>query len=123
MLKVHTKNFGDVAFLCLQGRIVRGESVNLLNVVNSQTKIRTFVLDLAKVSAVDARGLGLMLELRAYLESNGIALKLMNVNKLVGKVFEVTGLDSVFEITSGVEFRLAASPRRPASALGFASCP
>ena len=35
MLKVHAKNLGTVAVLCLQGRIVNGETETLRNAVHS----------------------------------------------------------------------------------------
>ncbi len=126
MLKVHARNLGNVAFLCMQGQIVTGETEILRNAVRfqseAQSKVSTVVLDLAKVTTVDARGLGVMLELRQQVQSNGIAFKIMNVNKLVGRVLEVTHLDSVFELTSGVEFFPAVSRRRPASEMRFATC-
>ena len=46
----------------------------------------------------------------------------MNVSKLVTRVLEVTRLDSVFEVTSGVEFFPAVSRGRPASVAQLASC-
>jgi anti-anti-sigma factor len=126
MLKVHARNLGNVAFLCMQGQIVNGETETLRKAVRlqseAQSDVRTVVLDLALVSTVDAGGLGVMLELRTLVQSKGIGFKLMNVSKVVGRVLEVTRLDSVFEVTSGVEFFPAVSRRRPASAMEFASC-
>ena len=122
MLKVHARNLGNVAILCLQGRIVSGETATLCNAVHSQSDVTTVVLDLARVSAVDARGLGVILELREQAESKGIGFKLMNVTKLVSKVLEITRLDSVFEVTSGVEFSLAVSRRQTASVMELAPC-
>ncbi len=126
MLKVQSRNLGDVAFLCMQGQIVRAETEVLLNAVRSQSEARsdvsTVVLDLARVSIVDAGGLSVMLQLREQVQAKGIGFKLMNVSKLVGSVLEVTRLDSVFEVTSGVEFFPAVSRRQPASAMRFASC-
>jgi len=126
MLKVHARNLGNVAFLCVQGQLVNGETKILRNAVHLQAEarsdVRTVVLDLALVSTVDAGGLGMMLELRTLVQSKGIGFKLMNVSKLVGKVLEVTRLDTVFEVTSGVEFFPAISQRRPASARPFAFC-
>src|SRR6266849_8378453 len=100
MLKVHAKNLGTVAILCLQGRVVRGETAALLNGVHSQSEVSAVVLDLARVSTIDAGGLGVMLELREQTQSKGIAFKLINVTKLVSRLLEITRLNSVFEITS-----------------------
>ena len=121
MLKVHAKNLGTVAILCLQGRIVNGETATLRDAVRSQSQVSAVVLDLARVSTVDARGLGVMLGLRQQTESKGIGFKLMNVNKLVSRVLQVTRLDSVFEVTSGVEL-WPVSRGRPASVMEFAPC-
>src|SRR5258706_142132 len=117
MLKVHARNLGNVAFLCMQGQIVNGERETLRKAVYSQSDVSTVVLDLAQVSTVDAGGLGVMLELREQIQAKGISFKIMNVSKLVGQVLEVTRLDSVFEVTSGVEFFPAVSRRRSASAM------
>src|SRR5713101_5145891 len=122
MLKVHAKNLGNVAVLCLQGQIVNGEAETLRKAVHSLSEVSAVILDLARVTTVDAGGLGVMLELRAQAESKGISFKLMNVSRRVGSVLEVTRLDSVFEVTSGVEFFPAVSRRRPASVMEFASC-
>jgi anti-anti-sigma factor len=121
MLKVESRNLGEVAFLCMQGQIVNGETETLRHAVQSQRDASTVVLDLSRVSIVDARGLGAMLELREQAQSKGISFKLMNVGKLVGRVLEVTRLDSVFEVTSGVEF-FPVSRRSPVSAARLASC-
>jgi anti-anti-sigma factor len=122
MLKVHAKNLGTVAVLCLQGRIVKGETDILRDAVHSLSEVSAVILDLARVTTVDAGGLGVMLELRAQAESKGIRFELMNVTKLVSRVLEVTRLDSVFEVTSGAEFFPAVSRRRPASVMRLASC-
>ena len=122
MLKVHARNLGNVAFLCMQGQIVTGETETLRNAVRFQSDVSVVVLDLARVSTVDAGGLGVMLALREQAQSKGIGFKLMNVSKLVGRVLEITRLDSVFEVTSEVELFPAVSRRRPASVMQFAPC-
>ena len=122
MLKVHAKNLGNVAILCLQGRIVIGETEILCNAVNSLSAVSAVILDLARVTTVDARGLGVMLELRAQAEAKGIRFELMNVTKWVRSVLEITRLDSVFQITSGVEFFPAVSRGQRASLAELASC-
>ncbi len=126
MLKVHAQKLGTVAILCLQGRIVNGETEILRNAVHSLAEalpeVSAVILDLARVTTVDAGGLGAMLELRAQAESKGIRFELMNVNRWVSKVLELTHLDSVFKITSAVEFFPAVSGRRQVSAARLSSC-
>lgn len=122
MLKVNTRNLGPVTILCLEGRIVNGETATLRHAVNSQSRVNAIVLDLARVSTVDASGLGLMLELRQQTEARGVRFKLMNATKFVRRIFEITGLDSVFEVTSGVEFLPTISRTQRASVMKLAPC-
>src|SRR5436305_10459398 len=123
MLKIHTRNSGNVAVLCVQGRIVNGETAPLRDAVNSQSRVGILVLDLGRVSTIDASGLGLMLELRRQSLAKGICFKLMNVTKLVGRVLEVTQLDSVFEVAPTIEL-LPATSRMPSHrVLPFARFP
>ena len=122
MLKVHAKNLGTATVLCLQGQIVIGDTETLRNVVQSLSETSAVILDLARVMTVDAHGLGVMLELREQAESKGIRFELTNVTKLVSRVLEVTHLDSVFDVTSGVEFFPAVSRGRQEATPWLASC-
>jgi len=123
MLKVHIKNFGSVAILCLQGRIVSGETAALRKAVDSQSQVTAVVLDLTRVSTIDAHGLGVLLDLREQLRSKGNAFRLMNVTPLVNHVLQITRLNTVFETTSAEKILSAVSQGRPASALKLVSCP
>lgn len=100
MLKVQVKKTGSIAILHLQGRIIRGETAVLQNAMNSQTEVSAVMLDLGGVNAIDAHGLGVMLQLREGTETKGIEFKLVNVTKNVRRILEITRLDSVFEINS-----------------------
>ena len=110
MLKVHIRNLGGIAILCLEGRIIRGETDSLLKAVHSQTGVRALILDLGRVSTVDAGGLGVLLKLREQVQANGADLQLMNVTQLVSGVLEITRLNSVLKVASTEEI-LAAAPR------------
>jgi anti-anti-sigma factor len=122
MLKINAKNLGALAILCLQGRIVIGETEALSRAVLSQSGIDALILDLARVSTIDAGGLGVLLELREQTQLRGIDLKLMNVTKLVSWVLEITRLNSVFEVTSTAEILAAASLGRSIPVLELAPC-
>ena len=104
MLKVHARNLGNVAVLCLQGHIVNGEKEVLRNAVNSLADVNAVILDLAQVTTIDAGGLGVLLELHQRAASNGIRFELTNPTRWVRRVLEVVRLDSVFQIRSSVEY-------------------
>ncbi len=61
MLKVHVRNLGTVAVLQLQGRIVVGETDILRDAMHSLPEVSAVKLDLARVTAADAHGLGVLL--------------------------------------------------------------
>ena len=122
MLKVHAKNLGTVAVLCLQGQIVNGQTEILHNAVHSLSEVSALILDLARVTRVDAGGLGVMLALREQVESKGIRFELMNVNKRVSMVLKLTRLDSVFQITSAVEHFPTVSRSQQTPVAALASC-
>jgi anti-sigma B factor antagonist len=122
MLKVHTTRSGNVSVICVQGRIVRGEIEALRSAVLAASNASALVLDLGRVSLIDAGGLGIMLELRAHIESQGIEFRLRNVTKLVRQVLEITRLDSVFENWSDSELRQIPFPGRLATTMRAAAC-
>jgi len=112
MLKVHTQKLGDISILCLQGRIAIGETMVLRTAVLSQLNVRVLVLDLARVNGVDAHGLGMLLELRERTQSRRIEFRLVNVTRPVQQVFEITCLDTVFDISSEQDARfVSVGPR------------
>ena len=122
MLEVQAKKLETVAILCLQGSVVNGETDILRNAVHSLSQVSAIILDFAGVTTIDAGGMGVMLELRAYAVSKGIRFELMNVSQSVRRVLEVVRLDSVFSITSAVEFFPSVSRSRPTLVGKLASC-
>jgi len=114
MLKVQTTKLGNVAVLTVHGKIVRGETYQLRRSVSEQTDKSVIVLDLGRVDTIDARGLGVLLEIRAHTQEMGIELRLRNVSKLINQILEITRLDSIFELASGSGLRAPApGPRAP----------
>lgn len=104
MLIVRAEILGDVAILHIDGHIVIGNEIErLVRSVLSQSEVSTVVLDLMQVSRIDARGLGLLLELREQLRSKGVEFRLMNVTALVQQILEISCLHSVLEISSEEE--------------------
>ncbi len=104
-MKVTARNLGNVSVLSLEGRIVHGETEMVRQAIqsrlaDSQAHMSSLVLDFASVSAVDAGGLGLLLELRREAQAKGIRLRVTNASRLVSRVFEITRLDSVFEVSA-----------------------
>ena len=104
MLKVNAKRLDSVEVLCLEGQIVNGDTESLRSAVQSVSDASEIILDLSNVTLVDAHGLGVLLQLREHTLANGIHFELINVNGSLSRIFEVTRLNTVFDINSGVEF-------------------
>lgn len=122
MLKVNTTNLGNATVFCLQGQIVNGETEILSQAFDSLSETNAVILDLARVTIVDARGLGVMLELREQAEAKGIGFKLMNVPRLIRRVLQISRLDSVFQITFQVGYFPSVSHRARTSMAALKSC-
>ena len=93
MLTVNVESSANQVVLRCSGRIVRGVETDLACAALRQRK-RELVLDLAKVQAIDAAGIGLLVSLQAA----GIYLTLRNPTNQVREMLRVTNLDSIFEI-------------------------
>lgn len=104
MLKVHVKRLDEVEVLSLEGQIIHGDTDVLRNVVQLAADTREIILDLSNVTAVDAHGLGVLLQLREQTIARGIHLELRNPSQPLFRIFEITRLNTVFDIDSGVRF-------------------
>lgn len=105
MLKVHAKKLDTVEVLCLEGRIVSGETEILRNIVQlASGDTSEVIVDLANVCTVDAHGLGVLLQLRERTTARGIHFELRNVSKPLYRLFEITRLNTVFEINCDVPY-------------------
>ncbi len=101
MLNVTIQHSEDVAVLRCVGRIVAGDEADILRkAVLSQANRRTVVLDLTRVDAIDGAGMGVLLFLQGWARATEVDLKLMNPTSRVRELFELTNLDSAFEIFS-----------------------
>jgi anti-anti-sigma factor len=103
MLKVHAKRLDAVEVLSLEGQIVNGETDVLRSVVQLAADTRDLILDLSNVRTVDAHGLGVLLQLRELTLAKGIHLELRNMSNPLYRIFEITRLNTVFDIDSTFE--------------------
>ena len=104
MLKVHAKKLNAVTVLCLEGQIINGDTEILRSAVQSMCGASDIIFNLANVSVVDARGLGMLLELREQTQAKGAHFELINVSQTLYRIFEITRLNTVFDISSKVHF-------------------
>ena len=100
MLTVTTRMIGDVAVLCLTGRLVLEDTESPLRpeierlIAQGHVKL---VLDLAAVTYIDSAGLGLMVAKFVSLRSRGGDLRLVHPTPRSMHLMTITSLATVFE--------------------------
>ena len=99
-LTINIRESGNVVILDLAGSITLGDS---LSVLREEMKDlldaghRNIVLNLAEVRYIDSSGLGQLVGSHATVTNKGGKLKLLNMDKRVNELMQVTKLLTVFE--------------------------
>jgi anti-anti-sigma regulatory factor len=89
MLNVNVENFGKVAVVYCEGRIVRSDAAfRLRDAVTQQRDARVVLLDLSGVGALEGGGLGMLLFLDVWTRNRGIQLKVFDPTASVRKSIE-----------------------------------
>jgi ABC-type transporter Mla MlaB component len=79
MLTLGIEKLGDMAVVECKGRIVQSDAaLKLRKAVTSQQNVRTVVLDLSEVGAIEGGGMGMLWFLQRWAEDHDIQLKLYN---------------------------------------------
>jgi anti-sigma B factor antagonist len=100
-MQVITRVIGDIAVLDISGRITVGEGNIILREIvrelvdQGSTKI---VLDLSQVQYIDSSGIGELVKTHTTVRNQGGQLKLVNLNRRVTDLLQMTKLAAVFDI-------------------------
>src|SRR5208283_2298046 len=96
-----TRQIGDVAVLDISGRITLGEgNVMLREIVRALVDggNKKIVLNLGEVQYVDSSGIGELVRTHTTVRNQGGHLRLVNLNKRVNDLLQMTKLSAVFDI-------------------------
>lgn len=100
-VKLTTRQVGDVTVIDVAGRITLGEGSSALRealrelVSKGQKKV---LLNLGDVSYIDSSGIGELVSGFTTVTNSGGNLKLLNLNKRVKDLLQITKLYTVFEV-------------------------
>jgi anti-sigma B factor antagonist len=100
-VKLTTRQVGDVSVMDAAGRITLGEGSSIFRetlrelVTKGQKKV---LLNLADVSYIDSSGIGELVSGFTTVTNQGGQLKLLNLNKRVQDLLQITKLYTVFEV-------------------------
>jgi anti-sigma B factor antagonist len=103
MFSMTKQEIGNTTIFHCAGRMTFAHANTLRDLVHRSRYPGKVVLDLGKIAAIDAAGLGALLELRDWFGDTGTVLKLMNVTPRVKNLLELTKLSSAFEICGARE--------------------
>ncbi len=98
-LSLTTRTIGDVTVIDASGRITLGDATGQLrDVVQKEAeKNSKIVLNLGDISYIDSAGLGEMLGCFTSVKNRGGDLKLLNVQKRIKDLLQITRLYTIFE--------------------------
>jgi anti-anti-sigma factor len=100
MLKLTIHKLGDTIVFRCTGRIVFGECHILRHAICSHPYITMAVLDMAQVTAMDAAGVGLLVELRKSAAAKRMQLKLLNLTPHMTNLLNMTHVTPIFDVCS-----------------------
>lgn len=91
---------GDVTVVNVQGQLIVGNRQELKQRVLEELEhgARRFVIDFANTGYIDSSGLGVLVSLSKKIREQGGALRLSGLNEDLRTLFELTKLDTLFEI-------------------------
>jgi anti-sigma B factor antagonist len=98
--KANIRRVGDVAILDLSGRITLGDGAGIVRETVKEILKggqKSLLLNLGDVSYIDSSGLGELVSAYATGASQGAQIKLLNVQKRVHDLIQITKLYTVFE--------------------------
>ncbi|MGA8619886.1 MAG: anti-sigma factor antagonist [Candidatus Sulfotelmatobacter sp.] len=100
-MQTTTRHVGDIAILDISGRITLGEgNVMLREIVRelADKGSKKVVLNLAEVQYIDSSGVGELVKTHTTIRNQGGQLRLVNLNKRVNDLLQMTRLSAVFDI-------------------------
>ena len=99
--KAISREVGDVSVIDMEGRITLGEGGDLLRDLIGErlgSGHKKIVMNLAGINYIDSTGLGELVAVYRQMKSQGGELKLLNLNKKVSDLLQITKLYAVFDI-------------------------
>jgi HptB-dependent secretion and biofilm anti anti-sigma factor len=101
MLRIDIHAERQSATLHCAGRIVLGVEIEILRCMADTRNEACLILDLGKVDAIDAAGLGLLVELHCGARSRNATLRITKTSPGVHRIIELVNLQSVLEVEAG----------------------
>jgi len=95
------KKSGDVVVFDVEGQLIVGNRQELKQKVLDELEKgeRKFLIDFAQTGYIDSSGLGVLVSLSKKIREHGGELRLADLNDDLQTLFELTKLDTLFQIS------------------------
>jgi len=96
---------GDVVVVDVEGQLIVGNRTELKTKVLEELErgARKVLIDFARTGYIDSSGLGVLVSLSKKIREQGGELRLANLNDDLKTLFELTKLDTLFQISDTKE--------------------
>lgn len=93
---------GDITVLDVEGQLIVGNRQELKQKVLEELESgeRKFLIDFDRTGYIDSSGLGVLVSLSKKIREQGGELRLANLNEDLRTLFELTKLDTLFQIAN-----------------------
>lgn len=91
----------DITIIDVEGQLIVGNRQELKQKVLQELESgeRKFLIDFAQTGYIDSSGLGVLVSLSKKIREHGGELRLANLNEDLRTLFELTKLDTLFQIS------------------------
>jgi anti-sigma B factor antagonist len=92
---------GEVCVVAVEGQLIVGNRQELKQRILDELErgARRFLVDFAQTGYIDSSGLGVLVSLSKRIRENNGELRLANLNDDLKTLFELTKLDTLFQIS------------------------
>lgn len=99
-MSLRTSRQGDAAVIGIEGQLVAGNRQQLREAVLNELErgARAVVIDFVDTGYIDSAGLGVLVSLSKKIREAGASLRLVNLNEDLRTLFELTRLDTLFDL-------------------------
>lgn len=99
-MSFRTSRNGESVLIRIEGQLVAGNRQQLRETVSAEIDqgARAFIIDFADTGYVDSAGLGVLVSLSKKIREADASLRLVNLNDDLRTLFELTRLDTLFDL-------------------------
>jgi len=112
-LNIDQRNEGPVTVLTLTGSLDGHTFVQMEKTMKDLVEAdhKVFVIELSDLAYIASAGIGVFINIQQSVSNDGGGLILVNPSPVVREVFDILGLQALFQIHDGTDAALAAAER------------